>query len=511
MPEEFFSKWKMMIKKEWKIAFFSAVVIGFLTHMYVFTNMLPNHDGLINIYNSQLKFKSGRFFLGPFSGISSFFDLPWMIGSLSVLYLALTAVVLTEIFELRKTPAIILTAGLIVTFPTVGATFSYLFTADGYMAGILLAVLAILMTKKYKFGFLPASLIFYLSVGIYQANLTIVLTVVTVWFIGELALNQMNIKTLFHSMVRYVSMTAIGMALYAITFKTYQKVFAGEIIDYQGLNQIGERSGSVGDQLVKIKDSAMDFFFRGFISDSPINPFEVLNLLLAVLIVAAIGISVVLNKVYLSPIRIVLIVFSMILLPVFAFILYFVSPGVAYHMLMVMALVPFYLLPIIIYDQFEKPVLAVKWFSWGTVVVLFLIAFNFAIINNIAYFNMTLKYEKSYAFMNRILDRIEQTEGYEHASTLAVIGRTSMRTEVASEKVPENIPLMTGAMGETFLAQPYHFEYMLANQFGKTLTRVDEKRLQTLRESELVKQMPSWPSKDSIRIEGDTVIVKLSQ
>lgn len=511
MPEEFFSKCKLMIKKEWKIAFFSAVVIGFLTHMYVFTNMLPNHDGLINIYNTQLKFKSGRFFLGPFSGISSFFDLPWIIGSLSVLYLALVAVVLTEIFELRKTPAIILTAGLIVTFPTVAATFSYMFTADGYMMGILLAVLAILITKKYKFGFLPASFIFYLSVGIYQANLTIVLNVVSVWFIRELVLNQTKIKPLFYSLLRYASMTVLGMMFYAFTFKTYQKLFAGEITDYQGLDQIGQRSGSMIDQLVKINHTTMEFFFRGFISNFPINLFEVLNLLLIALIVLAVGLAVFFNKVYASPIRVSLIVVSLICLPLFSFILYFVSPGVEYHMLMEMALVLFYLLPIVIYDRLEKLTLAVRWFSWSTVVVLFLIAFNFAIINNIAYFNMTLKYEKSYALLNRILDRVEQTEGYENASKLAVVGRVTMRTEVASEKLPENIPSMTGAMGESFLVEPYHFEYMLANQFGKTLTRLDEGQLQTLRESDLVKQMQLWPSKDSIRIVGDTVIIKLSE
>lgn len=64
--------------------------------------MLPNHDGLNNIYDAQRKFSSGRFFLSPFSGISSYFDLPWVNGSLSILYLALTAVILTEFFKTHK-------------------------------------------------------------------------------------------------------------------------------------------------------------------------------------------------------------------------------------------------------------------------------------------------------------------------------------------------------------------------------------------------------------------------
>lgn len=65
-----------------------------------------------------------------------------------------------------------------------------MFTADCYMAGFMLAVLAVLITQKHKWCFLPATLIVYLSIGIYQANLTLLLTVVVVWFITELVNNK---------------------------------------------------------------------------------------------------------------------------------------------------------------------------------------------------------------------------------------------------------------------------------------------------------------------------------
>lgn len=511
MPEEFLSKLKKLIKKEWKIAFLSAVIIGFLTHMYVFTNMLPNHDGLINIYSDQQKYTSGRFFLSPFSGISSFFDLPWINGSISVLYLALTAVFLTEFFDLHKRLAIILTAGLIVTFPTIASTFSYMFTADGYMAGILLAVLSVLITKKYRFGFFFSSIILYLSIGIYQANLTIVLTLVAVWFIRELISNQMNNKYLFISLIKYGGMFTIGMGLYALTFKAYQKVFGGDISNYQGLDQIGMGEEGIADNLVQIKDTTLEFFFRGLVTNMSINLFEILNILLIALIVIGVGISVVHNKVYFSPIRIGLTMFSIILLPIFAFILYFVSPGVEYHMLMVMALVFVYLLPIIIYDRLKRPTFPVKWFSWGSISILLLITFNFALISNIAYFNMTLKYERSYAFANRILDRIEQTDGYKNVSKLAIIGRKPFPTKMGTEIVPNSIPKMTGAMGQASLIQPYHYSFMFTNYFGTTLESVDEVQLQKLEESKLVKEMRPWPANDSVRVEGDVVIIKLDE
>lgn len=76
-------------------------------------------------------------------------------------------------------------------------------------------------------------------------------------------------------------------------------------------------------------------------------------------------------------------------------------------MLMVMSLVLIYIMPLVLYDRLKIPILSVKCYSWISVIVLFLIVFNFDIISNIAYFNMIIRYEKNYALTNRILDRIE--------------------------------------------------------------------------------------------------------
>lgn len=508
MPEDILEKIKKGIKKEWKISFFSTIIIGFLTHMYIFTNRIPNHDGLINIYNTQLKFQSGRFFLGPFSGISSYFDLPWINGSLSIIYLGLVAVVLNEFFELRKTLSLILSGGLIVTFPTIASTFSYLFTADGYMMGFLLSVLALLMTKRYKMGFIPGSVLLYLSVGIYQANLTLVLTIIAVWFLRELLFPQKNLKVLFRALSKYGFLVVLGMSYYTITFKLYQKVFSGHLTDYQGIDQIGVHSGSILGKFLQIKDAFMHFFFRGFFTDYPIKLFEVFNLILFVVIVFAVVWLMISNKVYQSPLRMLIMMVCAVLIPIFSYCLYFVSPGVEYHMLMVMSLVSIYQLPLLLYDRFEIRTITIKWLSWGTVLTAALIIFNFSIISNIAYFNATLKYERSAALMNRVLDRMEQTEGFEDATKIAVFGIISMNTQISSTTVSKNIPEMTGAMGEVILSRPYHFEYMLANQFGVALERLSEEELDDLQKDPLVQQMEPWPSKNSVKIYNGIVILK---
>ncbi|TFE03995.1 glucosyltransferase domain-containing protein [Jeotgalibacillus salarius] len=513
MPEDLLKWMKSNFKKEWKISFLAAAIIGFLTHMYVMTNTLPNHDGLINVYNTQEKFVSGRFFLSPLAGISSYFELPWLIGALSILYLALTAVFVTMLFDLKKTTSIIIAAGMVATFPTVGATFSYMFTADGYMLANLLTVISLVVAKKWRFGFIPGAIIFFVSVGTYQANLTMLLVFAGVYLIKELLRKDSTVKEFFVYLMRFSGVAALGMGLYFALFKIYQTFFAGQITNYQGLNEVGAGGESLRVTLGKIKDSGMEFFFHGLVTDSFPRLFSLLNVGFFILLAAGLILAVVHNKTYTQPIKIALLAGSLSALPFLTYLLYFVSPGVTYHMLMVMAISAIYMLPVIIYDQMNfagRTPLMAKAYSWVAVLLVSVIIYNFAVISNIAYFNMNLRYEKSFATMNRILDRMEQTENYDELQQIGIIGAPDIRSNIGI-KVWNSIPEMTGAMGDSFLAHPAHMEYMLNTYFGEDFYLIGDYTLDEFKERPEVEEMPVWPEEGSIQLIDNTLILKFSE
>ncbi len=52
--------YKNKIKREYKIAFFFTFAAVILIHIYKFTNNLPNHDSLYNVYTDQNVLGSGR-------------------------------------------------------------------------------------------------------------------------------------------------------------------------------------------------------------------------------------------------------------------------------------------------------------------------------------------------------------------------------------------------------------------------------------------------------------------
>ena len=160
------------IRREWKVAFFTCFVAGLLIHMPVLISDIPNHDGLDSIYADQNMITSGRWFLTVACGLSSYYNLPWLIGILGLAYLGCAAAALCEILEVRKPWAVMLVSGLLTAFPALASTFAYVYTLDGYMLALLLAVLSVLLVKKYRRGFLPGAACLAFSMGIYQGYLS---------------------------------------------------------------------------------------------------------------------------------------------------------------------------------------------------------------------------------------------------------------------------------------------------------------------------------------------------
>lgn len=512
MPENFLKNLYNKLKYEWKLAFCSAFVIGILTHIYIFVNRYPNHDGLLNLHSDQAMVTSGRFFLGPASSISSYFDLPLVIGILSIFYLALAAACITMIFDLKKKIAVVLVAGIVVTFPSISATFSYMFTADGYFLGIFMATLAVALTKRYKYGFLIGAGLLCLAVGIYQANLSVALTFVTLWVIYEILFTSSTLLANWTKLVKSVLMVGIGMVAYLVVYKISTSIFAVQISSYQGLDKVGSISvSSFPEQVTKIHEELKMFFFRGFMYPTfEPNLLEKLNVIIFFVLVIGVIVVILKNKVYKNVGNLATFALLVLSLPISYYIAYFLSPDVFYHMLMVFSLSSVYIFLVILFDQMDelKPLFIDKLTSWISVIVLAITVLNFAIIANIQYFNMELRYEKSSNLVNRMVTRIEMLPDYESASKLAIYGNPTIQSNLSSEKIAPKIPEMTGAMGELFFYKNYHYHFFINAFIGLPLEPLGFDEFYSIQETDEYKAMGIWPAPDSVKVIDDAVVVK---
>nr|WP_106783659.1 glucosyltransferase domain-containing protein [Lysinibacillus timonensis] len=517
MPEKVFEKLKQNIKSEWILAFNAAMIIGILTHLYVFMHRYPNHDGLHNLHSSQAMVTSGRFFLSPAAGISSYFDLPWVIGLFSIFFLALAAVSLVSLFEIRKKVSIILISGIVVTFPSVSSTFSYMFTADGYMLGIFMAIFAVLLTKKYKkFGFLLGAVLVCLSVGVYQANLSVVLTFTTFWLIHEIIYTNSTLKQIWANVLRSGLMVGIGMIGYLVVYKLFTSAFAVEISTYQGLDKVGSLTlADIPRRISQIMTELKTFFFRGIFTNYSINFLEILNVLLFIILIVGVIVVITKKQLYKNIGKLATLLIGIITLPFSYYIAYFMSPSVFYHMLMVFGLSSVYIFVVLMYDKIDDKngrVLKVeKITSWATVIVIAFTIFNFGLIANIAYMNMELRYEKSINVANRLIDRIEQLDEYESIEKIAVFGNVKLYSKLTSEIIPNETPVMTGSVGEVVFYKHYSYQELIDQFLGYSLELPTDQELAEISQSEQFKEMSTWPAKDSVKVIGNTVVIKFEE
>ena len=231
-------KWGKKIQPEWKLAFFSAVIIGLLIHMPVLVSDIPNHDGLASMYFDQNMITSGRWFLVIACGFSSFYSLPWLIGVLGIFFLGCTSAALVHLLGLRSKESIILTSGLLVSFPALTSTFAYVYTLDGYMMALFLAVMAVIFAGKGKKGFLAGAVCLGFSMGTYQIYLAfaVILSMycVLMIFAGEGKVIEKIKKSL-----SYLYMGILGVGIYYVVLRILLVVEGKELDTYQGINGMG--------------------------------------------------------------------------------------------------------------------------------------------------------------------------------------------------------------------------------------------------------------------------------
>lgn len=510
-PAEVWKLMKSKIKPEWKTAFLAAVILGLLIHMPVLTADIPNHDGLDSMYFDQNMITSGRWFLMVACGFSSFYSLPWLIGILSVFFLGLTSVALTEFLELHSRGVIVLVSGLLVSFPSIASTFAYVFTMDGYMLALLLAVLGVLLTRKYRFGFLGGAVCLALSLGTYQSYLPFAI-LLSVYGILMIAMENGNSISKIKTSLNYLYMGVLGSALYFIILQVLLKL-QGKVLDtYQGISGMGslEKTGL----LDTVKHMYADFFaftVKGNVLWN--NVFSAGALVLLGILTAVLLVRLAINrKWWKSPWFFVIMALLALGLPVAFNIILIVSPEVTYHLLMRYQWVLLLILATAFVSRYGcgeesripgKPVRA-----WLLLLAAGVLVFHYAVTDNIGYSNLQKRYEKTYAYCVRLLDRMEQTPGYYQGIPIAmvgVVGDEQFPVTDITQKVTSN---MIGINGDSLLYRGANYQAFMKHYLGATLNFLPADVMGEIYYSEAYREMDSFPGESSVRIVDGIMYIK---
>ena len=519
------------------IPFFTTIVVGLLTHFPVMANDFPNADAMTNFYFDQNMVTSGRWFLTVACGISSYFDLKWVNAVLSILYLAIAAVILVKILDVKEKLTMGIVSALLVVFPAVTATFAYMYTADGYYMGFALAILAVYLTKRYKKnGWVFGGIALAFSMGIYQAYVAASILLCLFDIILECAKNH-EIKDNLLLGLRYLVMGVLGGGSYYVILKICLVVQHKQMDTYQGLDHMGKISVSeLPQQISAIYHDFVAFALKGNIFVQ--NTFSaVAVIILCFMAVCALITILVRSKAYRKWNLILLILVCVLLIPLGTNIVLLMSSDAYYHLLMRMQWALFPILAVVLAEHAlsgmkmvppkaekeesenkeksseEKDKIKVNVFPL-TMSILVLISsilmiWQFVLEDNIAYFNMRERYEKTYAYCLRLIDRMEQTEGYYTGMPVAMIGVVDEEKYPVTDITGTVTNHISGTTGDILVYKGEQYFYFMKNYMGFTFNVIlDGDQIVEIAESKEYEEMDSFPAKDSVKIVNGIMYIK---
>ena len=510
MPEKTLKKLNENILPQWKICFFTAIIVGLLSHLYKITGWLPNWDSLVFRYDAQNMVALGRWFLPVACSFSSFYDLPFLNGIIAIIFYSLGAVYICKILNVREKITAALIGGIMVSFPTVTSVMMYNYVADGYSIAFFLSVLAAYFATKEKPKYIVAAILTAFSTGIYQAYITVTIMLVLLKLIDEIIFDAKTFGATFKKSMRIFLTGLCGMLLYAGILKLTVSIFSIELLDYQGINSSTTLEGfDFLGSLYVVKETFIKCFFdlcEGVNVYVALNAF-VLTCTLIYYIVYAIK-----NKLYKVPANSILVIFLCAMLVVGSSALAFVNAGIDYHNLMLMGFSVFYVFFIILLERgTHKNEKHTTFKCWIILIASVLIISNQIVIANVSYHKAQMAYEKSYGVLIRITDRIEQTPGTENCDKIAVIGALENSHAYSVNLTPHITGITDGyiiraddeVLGQSVFCSTIN-DYCEKNY---TFLAGEEKR--NIMSRDEVVSMENWPAKNCIAVVDDVIVIKL--
>lgn len=540
MGSEILAFYHNKLKKEWKTAFYSAFFIGLLVHLYKFTNLLPNHDSLYNFYSSQNMLASGRWFLSIACGFSSYFDLPWINGLLSLVFMGVTAAMVAEVFRMKNPVLIVLASALQVSFPAITATMHYEFTADGYMIAMALAALSVCLTRMEMIGkahwkkLALSAVCICLSCGIYQAYVSFAFILAVCYFMMELLENRRTDRELWRWIGAQVLIYGCALGAYYLIWKLCLHGAGIAASSYLGIDQVGVMGPA---QLIRSAVTAVAHFVRFFLEWNILAYGVTVYSVLSMLFLAAFGIGLFYGA-YKSgclkrKMSLILLVLCVAALPFGCYIWMLTSSAVTYRTIMLQSVALLFVFTAVEYD----------WLSMqgsrkaGNIVLVLLaaIAVNNSVSANMSYAYMDLCYERTYAaaveLNTRIhqlddgtqqhiaicgdLDTWEQEDYFDHSKLRQLGAWKHMDKTILSAQYlalyteldlsyyrihQQEHPVVKNGPN---IPAPYDWEFRSPVLSGEDT--------QAWEQSPEVQAMPIWPARDSVQVIGDTIVVKLSE
>lgn len=513
---ELFSRAYKRIPRWIVLCFAATMLSGLLVHAFMLTNKLPNHDDVAFLDSVGYTLVSGRWFLALIGRMFSSWSIPWVNGLLSFGAIGASACLMLATLRQRDGVSAVVLPLLLVVFPSTANILSYMFFSSAYFFGMLLACLAVYCIRSSRrWGWIAGIPILACALGVYQAHVCMAAGLLLLGLIRDLLDTEWADRDAATGLWRAALGLALGVAAYYLVLQIALRVSGSALLSYQGINDMGKLSLAALPGLCwKACKAIADYFLLdppGFVR----LPLAVFHALLCVMMGGMFA-WLLLHQKQRPLWRSALSLLALAALPVALAGVYVIAPSAQVHMVMCYAYVLFYVLALVLMQAFLRDCPAQRSrrslqtaVAGLTMLCLLGSAISNALVDNRAYFASRLAFDKTYAFFNRMVMRIEDSGCFAPGDTLAIVGDCQSDFFGTEDLYAE----LDGMTGFDKASDALDYDAGARHDFITTYVGLnaayDDYYQWNWRQVDEILEMPAYPAPGSIRRVGDAVIVKM--
>ena len=510
-----------------KICFLATAAFSLVANAFAYFNLTPHHDAINHIFYfaGNLEISTGRFLLPIWGKMISDITIPWFTGLLSILFLSLTVWFCVEILNIRSKTGIIFTAGFLsVNYSIIElcGTFGYVLGAYTFALMLVCAGVWLVTKSRSKSSVYIAAVLFCISMGLYQAYITVGFTLFLILVMQQTA-SEERISLHFREWIRYVAAFVMGGILYFTIYKTV--LFFTGIEIFTGYNSLTQLSKNLdirylANGVIMIYKCFIRFWF---LSEAPSTWLIALANLTLIVTAVAVAVSQILKQKEARAVSMILFFCCIVLFPLASMLMmlamhnnnmnFFVSYAVFLIYPGCISLIEMNWPLSSCVNTSENKRFIGKHAAQALCLACALILFSFVRFSNEAYTVSKVIYDRAMTAITMIMVEMDATEGYLPGETeVVVIGcLDSDESSIISSKNIDYFKTLRGYK-KVAITYPLTFErYFRLMGHPINMNSKDESLTTFYETKKEVKEMPCYPAAGYCRMVDGRMVIKLSE
>ncbi|SFO34690.1 Glucosyl transferase GtrII [Pseudobutyrivibrio sp. JW11] len=521
-------------QKKPSINFIVCFIVGLIVHLVIIAEGLHNHDSIILTgSDGSWLITQGKWFVTPLMSVDGQYDVPFVSGLIGIACYALSAVFIIEILNVKNSLIQKIIALCVACFPSVGTALIY-HAGDYFGGSFLLAVISVFfIISGNVIAIIAGIAVLTLSVGAYQANISVALTLLLMNVLIDLVDQKIAIRKIINKTIVYICSAAFATILYYIILRIIVHVKGIVLSSYKGIDDMGSiLSFNVLVNSIKVAYKNYIIYFTqnslGILSGKK----SILGIILifSLLFIAVIQVK---ESIYESDIlkrknniikSVVLLVYVIVGVPLCANFIGVLSQNTSYYYITICAFGITTIIPLVLIDKIndnqdrvaDNSVLkyVLKYFKIFIICITLLIYINWVKEENTVYQEFVLINKEYEAKLPALAERIQSTDGYNQETEIIIVGDAPydfLKTEGVLQSMENSFYTygygLGGGAGEIYASGI--LQAFFNNNYSIAITFVDDKD-QIYENIEKINEMAVYPYDDSIINIDGKIYVKLS-